>query len=205
MTPFFKPMDIQKPRHEFFMQQALKEAQKAFDAGEIPIGAVLVEDGKIIARAYNTRQKTRNPLHHAEMIVLTKAGKKKKDWRLTNTTLYVTLEPCPMCLGALLQARVGTLVFGCADPKRQSDTGENPPVSPFCKGGQIELPSLFPPLQKGDTGGFFPSLKGIKSIHGNNHTLQIIGSILEKECAMILQEFFKQKRKTSHFKLKKTV
>lgn len=100
------------------MAEALKLAHKAASLGEIPIGAVLVENGKIIGRAHNQREKTGSPLHHAEMRLLEKVGKKKGNWRLNDTTLYVTLEPCPMCLGALLQARVGTLVYGALDPKR---------------------------------------------------------------------------------------
>lgn len=106
----------------YFMQQALLEAQKAAVAEEVPIGAVLVRDGEIIARAHNTREQSRNPLNHAEMILLEQAGWQEGNWRLNDTTLYVTLEPCPMCLGALFQARVGRLVFGCADPKREQDS-----------------------------------------------------------------------------------
>lgn len=102
-----------------YMQQALIEAEHAASKGEVPIGAVLVEDGEIIARAHNTREQSKNPLDHAEMLLLQQAGQQKGNWRLNDTTLYVTLEPCPMCLGALLQARVGRLVYGCVDPKRE--------------------------------------------------------------------------------------
>ncbi|MBI2340709.1 MAG: nucleoside deaminase [Deltaproteobacteria bacterium] len=102
------------------MQLALVEARKAADEGEIPIGAVLVHKSEIVARAHNAREKSKNPLHHAEMAALEEGGKRLDNWRLSETTLYVTLEPCLMCLGAVLQARVGGLVFGCTDPKRAS-------------------------------------------------------------------------------------
>lgn len=103
-----------------YMREALIEGRKAADEDEIPIGAVLVGRGEIISRAHNTREESKNPLHHAEMILLEKGAELKGDWRLTDATLYVTVEPCLMCLGALLQARVGRLVFGCTDPKRNS-------------------------------------------------------------------------------------
>lgn len=102
-----------------FMQEAIVEARLAAEAGEVPIGAVLVCQDQIIARAHNTREESKNPLHHAEILVLEAGAKKIGDWRLEKTVLYVTLEPCPMCLGALLQARVSRLVYGCADPNRK--------------------------------------------------------------------------------------
>ncbi len=100
-----------------FMQAALKEAQKAFDKKEVPIGAVAVFKNKIIARAHNLRETKQDPLGHAEIILLRKLSKKLKRWRMNDITLYVTLEPCLMCMGALMQARVGRLVFGALDPK----------------------------------------------------------------------------------------
>ena len=103
-----------------YMTFALAEARKAADEGEIPIGALLVRKSEIVASGHNVREKSKNPLHHAEMAVLEEGGKRLDNWRLSETTLYVTLEPCLMCLGALLQARVGRLVFGCTDPKRTS-------------------------------------------------------------------------------------
>lgn len=105
-----------------WMQAALKEAKKAVEASEVPIGAVLVKDDAVLARAFNTREKSHNPLHHAEILVLEEAAKKSGNWRLEGCTLYVTLEPCPMCLGALLQARVPRLVYGCTDPNRDFST-----------------------------------------------------------------------------------
>ena len=105
-----------------WMQVALEEAKKAVAADEVPIGAVLVRDSVVLSRAFNIREKSHNPLHHAEILVLEEAAKQIGDWRLEGCTLYVTLEPCPMCLGALLQARVPRLVYGCADPKREKST-----------------------------------------------------------------------------------
>lgn len=100
-----------------FMQEALAEAQKAFEKGEIPIGAVIVRDGKILARGHNRREEQADPTAHAEILVMREAGKVLGGWRLPNTTLYVTIEPCPMCAGALVQARVTRVVYGAADLK----------------------------------------------------------------------------------------
>lgn len=100
-----------------FMKIALKEAQKARDMDEVPIGAVAVLDGKVIARGHNTREKTGNAINHAEMIVIQKACKKVSNWRLDGVTLYVTIEPCPMCMGAVLNSRLKRLVFGAYDKK----------------------------------------------------------------------------------------
>ncbi|MBE7082215.1 MAG: nucleoside deaminase [Clostridiales bacterium] len=98
-----------------FMQQAYKQAQKSFEKDEVPIGAVVVCDGKVIARAYNTRNKTQNAINHAEVLAIAKACKKLKSWRLDNCDIYVTLEPCPMCAGAILNARINNLYFGAYD------------------------------------------------------------------------------------------
>lgn len=100
-----------------FMIDALKEAQKAFLKNEVPIGAVAVSQGKIVARAHNLRESRNDPLGHAELLLLSKLSRKLKTWRLTDLTIYVTLEPCLMCMGALLQARIKRLVFGTLDPK----------------------------------------------------------------------------------------
>ena len=99
------------------MFEALKEAQKAFDADEVPIGCVIVKNGKIIARAYNQKEKYKNPLKHAEMIAIEKACKKLGDWRLDDCELYVTVEPCIMCAGACLNARIKKVIFGAYDRK----------------------------------------------------------------------------------------
>ncbi|HHU30013.1 MAG TPA: nucleoside deaminase [Firmicutes bacterium] len=100
-----------------FMREALLEAQKAYAKGEIPIGAVIVREGKIIARDHNRREELHDPTAHAEILVMRKAGEILGGWRLPETTVYVTIEPCPMCAGALVQARVGRLVYGASDPK----------------------------------------------------------------------------------------
>ena len=100
---------------EQFMKAALKEAQKAAKKGEVPVGAVVVREGKILARAHNLRQSTHNPVAHAEVLALQKASKKMGTWHLEDCTLYVTLEPCPMCAGACVNARLGKLVYGAAD------------------------------------------------------------------------------------------
>lgn len=101
--------------HERFMREALALARQAEAAGEVPVGAVLVKDGETIARAYNAPIAANDPTAHAEMIVIRQAGALLDNYRLLDTTLYVTLEPCAMCAGAMVNARVGRLVFGCRD------------------------------------------------------------------------------------------
>ena len=100
-----------------FMRAAIKQAQKAYEKSEVPIGCVIVHDGKIIARGYNRRNTDRSTLAHAEITAIRKAAKKLGDWRLEECTLYVTLEPCPMCAGAIVQARITECVIGCMNPK----------------------------------------------------------------------------------------
>lgn len=100
-----------------FMKEALRQAKKAAKLSEVPIGCVLVKDGKVIARGYNRRNTDRTTLAHAEMAVIKKASKLCSDWRLEDCTLYVTLEPCPMCAGAIVQARIPRVVAGCMNPK----------------------------------------------------------------------------------------
>ncbi|WP_431808745.1 tRNA adenosine(34) deaminase TadA [Lysinibacillus sphaericus] len=109
-------MDIFE-KDRIFMNQALEEAKKAALLGEVPIGAVLVYEGEIIARAHNLRETTQNATTHAELMVIQEACKKLGSWRLEQTTLYVTLEPCPMCAGAILQSRVPRVVYGARDIK----------------------------------------------------------------------------------------
>ena len=108
-------MDMQA-NDESFMRLALKEAQKAFDKNEVPVGAVAVKEGKVIAKAHNIREKTHDLLGHAEILLLKKLSSGLKDWRLQGVTLYVTLEPCLMCLGAILEGRISHLVYGAPDP-----------------------------------------------------------------------------------------
>lgn len=99
------------------MRQALNEAQKAYDKNEVPVGAVVVYEGKIIARAHNAREETQSFHAHAEFLAMMKAAKKIGSWRLENCDIYVTMEPCQMCAGAMLQARIGKLYYGARDPK----------------------------------------------------------------------------------------
>jgi tRNA(adenine34) deaminase len=103
--------------HDILMQEALIEAQKAYDLDEVPIGAVVVKNGKIIGRGHNLREREKDPTLHAEIIAIKQAAKALGGWRLTDCDLYVTIEPCPMCAGAILQARISMLVFGARDPK----------------------------------------------------------------------------------------
>ena len=102
---------------DYWMGKALLEARKALRCAEVPIGAILVQDGKIIARGFNQRESKQDPTAHAELIAIRRAARKIGAWRLTGATLYVTLEPCPMCMGAILLARVERVVFACFDPK----------------------------------------------------------------------------------------
>lgn len=110
-----EPHEDQEDR--FFMDLALKEAAKAPVVGEIPVGAVLIRQGRVIAAAHNYREIRQDPTAHAEMLVIRRAAEQLGTWRLTETVLYVTLEPCPMCAGAAVQARIARLVFGAWDPK----------------------------------------------------------------------------------------
>ena len=103
--------------HDYWMTRAIAEARKAEAKDEVPIGCVIVRDGRIIARGYNLRETTQDPAAHAELIAIRKAARKLGSWRLLNCTLYVTLEPCTMCMGAIILARIPTVVFGCYDPK----------------------------------------------------------------------------------------
>lgn len=100
-----------------YMREAIKQAKKAAAIGEVPIGCVIVLDGRIIARGYNKRNTEGSTLAHAELIAIRKAGKKLGDWRLEGCTMYVTLEPCPMCAGAVVQARIPRVVIGAMNPK----------------------------------------------------------------------------------------
>ena len=100
-----------------FMREALKEAEKAAIKGEIPVGAVIVKDGEIIARGHNTREYKNDASEHAEMTAIRRANKKLRSWRLDGCELYVTLEPCPMCAGAVIQSRIPKLCFGAYDKK----------------------------------------------------------------------------------------
>ena len=100
-----------------FMKEALKEAIKAYNENEVPVGAVIVKDGKVIARAHNQKETKLDTTKHAEIIAIQKASKKLKNWRLEDTTMYVTLEPCTMCIGAIIGARIKKVCFGAMDEK----------------------------------------------------------------------------------------
>lgn len=122
----------------YFMGQALREARKAYAAGEVPVGAVVVREGKIISRAWNQVETLKDATAHAEMLALTAAQQALGDWRLEKCTLYVTKEPCPMCAGAIVHCRPGRVVFGCPDPKAGAAGSwinlleSNPPLNHRC-------------------------------------------------------------------------
>ena len=121
-----------------WMAEALAEAELAASEGEIPVGCVIVRDGGIIARGHNLREQTGDPTDHAEIVAIRRAARETNDWRLEGCTLYVTLEPCPMCAGAISQARVSRLVYGAADA-RYGCAGsvyripEDPAFNHFCR------------------------------------------------------------------------
>ncbi|MDR1018898.1 MAG: tRNA adenosine(34) deaminase TadA [Lachnospiraceae bacterium] len=112
-----KKSTIKRTKDEKYMIRALKLADKAYQLGETPIGCVIVKDDKVLVQAYNRRNTDKNTLAHAEMLAIKKACKKLGDWRLEGCTMYVTLEPCPMCAGALVQSRIDRVVIGAMNPK----------------------------------------------------------------------------------------
>src|SRR5260370_4237927 len=144
-----------------FMREALRLARKAYDADEVPVGAIVLRAGRIIARAYNQVELLKDATAHAEMLALTQAEASVGDWRLTDCDLYVTKEPCVMCAGALVHVRVRRVVFGCAD------------------------------LQSGGGGGIMKLLQQ----PALNHHCDISSGVLQHECAPILQDFFRKKRR----------
>jgi tRNA(adenine34) deaminase len=105
------------PRDEYFMQLAIREAQRALEHGDVPIGAVVVRQGEVLGAGHNERELRQDPTAHAEVIALREAARALGSWRLLDSVLYVTLEPCAMCAGAVVLGRVPRVVFGCADPK----------------------------------------------------------------------------------------
>ena len=107
----------EKAADEKYMREAMRQARKAWALMEVPIGCVIVQNGKIIARGYNRRNTDKNTLSHAELNAIRKASKKTGDWRLEDCTMYITLEPCQMCAGAIVQARMGRVVIGAMNPK----------------------------------------------------------------------------------------
>jgi tRNA(adenine34) deaminase len=151
---------LETPPDEYFMREALRQAQKAHTADEVPVGAVVVREGKIIAHAHNQVELLKDATAHAEMLALTQAEAAVGDWRLTDCDLYVTKEPCLMCAGALVHTRIRRVIFGCAD------------ASAGAAGSVMNLLQM-------------PSL---------NHRCEITSGVLQKECAAILQNFFRQRR-----------
>lgn len=143
---------------ERFMREALRLAKKAKDLGEVPIGAVVVVDGKIVGRGYNTRTRMQLATAHAEMRAIDRACKKLGSWRLPGAELYVTLEPCPMCMGAVLNARIDRVYFGAYEQKGRSLTTE------------------------------------LANANLLNHTVEVVGGVMEAECSAVLTSFFTEMR-----------
>jgi tRNA(adenine34) deaminase len=110
-------LQVQTHEDERWMSRAIDQARRAFEEEEVPVGAVVVHDGQIIGEGYNQRESLQDPTAHAEMIAITQAAAALKSWRLLDCMLYVTLEPCPMCAGAIVQARLPVIVYGTTDPK----------------------------------------------------------------------------------------
>lgn len=146
---------------EFFMGEALRLAMKAYKAEEVPVGAVVVREGRVIGRAYNQLELLKDATAHAEMLALTQAEAAVGDWRLTECDLYVTKEPCPMCAGAIVHTRIRRVIFGCAD------------------------------VRAGAAG----SVMNLLQHNALNHRCEITAGILEKECADLLQDFFRATRR----------
>ena len=146
-----------------FMRQALRLAEKAGQAGEVPVGAVVVQAGRVIARAHNQVELLKDATAHAEMLAVTQAEAAVGDWRLNDCDLYVTKEPCPMCAGALVHVRMRRVIFGCADERGGA------------AGGLINLLQM-------------PTL---------NHRCEISAGVLRDECAALLQDFFRSRRKSN--------
>lgn len=116
-TPMMQDPLIDLHSDEYFMGEALRQARKAFAMEEVPVGAVVVREGKVIARAANQVETLKDPTAHAEILAITQAASVLEDWRLGGCELYVTKEPCPMCAGALVHARLARVIFGCSDPR----------------------------------------------------------------------------------------
>lgn len=139
------------------MLEAIKEGEKALSMAEVPVGAVVVKEGEIIGRGHNRKEIDNSPVAHGEVLALSQAAANLGTWRLTDCILYVTLEPCPMCAGAILQSRISELVFGAWDLKWGG------------VGSKVDIlrPGLF------------------------NHTVEVTGGIMEKECGALLTNFFR--------------
>lgn len=169
----------QRKIDEMFMREALLEAKKAANAWEVPVGAVLVQHGKIIARGCNRVEELRDSTAHAEMICIREASNLLRTWRLSETTLYVTLEPCPMCAGAILQARIDTLVWGAPNKLLGAD------------GSWIRL---FPNGGEGGSGSEVTD-KPQAPAHPFHPKMTIRRGVLASECSDAMQQFFQLRRK----------
>lgn len=145
---------------ERFMREAIKQAKKAAKLGEMPVGAVIVRNGEIISRGYNKRETKKNALLHAEIIAVERACKKLGGWRLPECEIYVTLEPCPMCAGAILNSRIDRVYFGAYDLKSG------------CAGSRINLMNM----------------------NLCNYTVEVVGGVMQEECAGLIKEFFRELR-----------
>ncbi|KAL8153897.1 hypothetical protein V2J09_011657 [Rumex salicifolius] len=168
----------QREIDQSFMKEAIEEAKKAADMWEVPVGAILVQDGKIIARGHNLVEESRDSTAHAEIVCIRAASSILKTWRLSETTLYVTLEPCAMCAGAILQSRIGTLVYGAPNKLLGAD------------GSWVRL---FPTSVKGEEGTESTS-KTEGPIHPFHPNMKIRRGILEAECGELMQQSFKLRR-----------
>lgn len=175
----YKVESEQRKMDEMFMREALLEAKKAADTWEVPVGAVLVQHGKVISRGYNLVEALRDSTAHAEMICIREGSNVLRSWRLADTTLYVTLEPCPMCAGAILQARINSLVWGAPNKLLGAD------------GSWIRL---FPGSSEG-ANDEEPSDKPPAPVHPFHPKMNIRRGVLEAECADAMQQFFQLRRK----------
>lgn len=145
---------------ELYMSLALEEASFAYDADEVPVGCIIVCGERVIARAHNLRETLKSPVAHAEIEAIMQAAGEMPSWRLEDCTIYVTLEPCPMCAGAIINSRISKVVFGAYDKKA----------------------------------GAFGTLYNLAE--GRlNHTPEVLGGVMEAECAGILSKYFKEKRR----------
>lgn len=147
-----------------FMKKALLLAEQAGRQNEVPVGAVLVYNSEIVASSSNSREISQNPLNHAEADAIQRAASALKTWRLNESTLYVTMEPCLMCTGLIYASRISRVVFGCKNPK----------------------------------GGSLSYIEERRKELNLNHSVEILGGILEKECAALLQAFFQSRRKSKN-------
>jgi len=143
------------------MEAALEEARRGLVSGEVPVGAVVVMEGRIVARAFNRPIAAVDPTAHAEVIALREAATAVGNYRLTGAVVYVTLEPCLMCVGALVHARVGEVVYGALEPR---------------------------------TGALVSAVRGL-DLPGLNHRFEVTGGVLEEPCRVIVQEFFRERRR----------